>query len=767
MSGEKKDDFRETGDYTLESILAEYKSDAFIKGQKKTPKPTLDEAAAEIVRGSESESKPQPIPKLKPQTVQIPAPPPAKEEILPVAQEPTKPLPMIDIPFESAPTAEEPLPPQQEERAKKQRFRHKKQAKNLDIISTEIADSDPQATDYQSYADRDRMNLHAHLAKDIEQIPELEKTPGSGTFSRFLQRLFPQPAPDTEEKPPRSIETEEGRYDDDAFTEDDMGLREAVICYNRGLKRMQLRGWAAIALSLFMLLITFMGEAGRITEQTWQLAGALLFLQLTAMLLTLDVIVTGVTDLFRRRFGMEGLLVFASLGAVFDAIRVMRAGAADFGLPFSAVVVFALGCAMLGLRATRNAMRIGLHTAAMGKNPNVLTSKFREEGEAAGHIILKTKSGTAGFIKKMQQMDFAEYLYRIVAPLLLAMSIVFAFFAAWGGAEGGEAGQFIRNFSAMTAVSASFTALLAYGLPYAMLSRKLMKNGAAIAGWGGAAEIAEAAGIALTDGDVFPRGTVKLSGVHVVRKTDTQRVIAYTASLLVAFGSGVADVFAELMYSQKFSFYPVKDLACYEGGGVGAMVNGEEVLVGSAAFMNLMGYRLPQNLSIPNAVYTAMGGNLAGVFAIDYVPTNAVQDAMTTLLDTKINPLFAMRDFNVTPQMLRNKFHIKTDEIEPLTYETRCSLSATRSEKGAKPFAVLCREGLDPLADVLIGGKRLRRIVQFNTIFSLLWSVMGLLLLLSFSWAGAHETASVANLFTYMGAGLFVIGVLSRSVLLD
>jgi len=437
-------------------------------------------------------------------------------------------------------------------------------------------------------------------------------------------------------------------------------------------------------------------------------------------------------------------------------------GAPDRGLPYAAVVSFALATALLGQKSTRNAMKTTLRTAATGSNPYVVTSRPEESGE--GFSLLKSRGELEGFVRKTEQIDFSEYAYSMMAPLLLVMSVVFAFLAVLGG--GGEMRDVIRYFSAMALVSASFTGLLTYGLPFAMLARKLTKVGTALAGWGGAAEVAAAKGIIITDKDVFPLGTLSLGGVKIFRSPgpERERVIAAASSLIIESGVGLSEVFVDIMRKEELHLLPVEDLTCYEGGGLGAKVAGAELLVGSASLMNLTGIRLPQNLSVKNAVFAAIDGELAGVFAINYVPQASVMEALVSLLQTKVKPLFALRDFNITPIMLQNKFHISADKIDFLTYEERYALSVQEPDERARPFAVLHREGLRPLVDVVVGGKRLWTAVVRNTVLSLASSVIGLILLLSFFWAGAAETASAVNLFYYLAAWLVVICLLSRTV---
>jgi len=668
---------------------------------------------------------------------------------------------------ESAPSEPDEPP---EEDARRKRWRKTEDCQEVQPTETEFSDNDPKVSDYSIYANQDKVITHAHLYDETED--EEEKS----LFGSLLGRFGRNVDGDAEEEPSKSGKSSrkmdsdepEGHYDDAAFAQDDMTLREAAGRYGKGINRYQIRGMLAILLSLLMLLFTALGERGtnlpEIMGSALGLTAVMLVMFFAALFLTADVLAVGVMDIVRRRLGPESLVTVAVLASILSAVMIIRTGDASRGLPYFPVVAFAMGTALLGIKATRNAMKNTLRTAAKGADPAVMFSKFDKEDDS--FLLFKSKTDTDGFLGKTQQMDFSEYAYTMAAPLLLAMSAVFALLAALGGT--GEIGHFVHNFAAMTAVSATFTGLLAYGLPYSLLARKLMKAGAALAGWGGAVEADEAASVIVTDTDVFPAGTLSLAGVRILHEPDTQRVISYTASLIVESNCGLADVFIEVVRKHKYTFYPVADISAYEGGGIEATVNGEAIMVGSASFMNLMGIRLDQNLNVKNAVFTAIGGELAGVFAINYVPQSAVQEALETLLRAKrIHPLFAVRDFNITPLMLQSKFHISTDRINFLTYAERFALSGIAPDERGRPIAILNREGLGPLTDVVIGGKRLRRTVMLNTILSMGSSVIGLLLLLWFFWAGTPESASVSNVFFYLFAWLVVICLSSRAVTFD
>ena len=102
------------------------------------------------------------------------------------------------------------------------------------------------------------------------------------------------------------------------------------------------------------------------------------------------------------------------------------------------------------------------------------------------------------------------------------------------------------------------------------------------------------------------------------------------------------------MQRNDCALMPLEDFTCNESGGLTAIINGEEVLVGSSAFMNLRGVRLTEARSMKDAVYVSINGLLVGFFKIKYVPVQSVQNALFALLRTKIAPIFAVRDFNLS-----------------------------------------------------------------------------------------------------------------------
>ena len=211
----------------------------------------------------------------------------------------------------------------------------------------------------------------------------------------------------------------------------------------------------------------------------------------------------------------------------------------------------------------------------------------------------------------------------------------------------------------------------------------------------------------------------------------------------------MAFVFSDLLKTQGMSKIKVEDFACYEGG-VGALLRGERVGTGSAAFMNRLGVRVPDDTNMKNAVYTAVENRLTAMFTVDYKPNNSVQAALISIMKWQIKLFFAVRDFNVTPLMLEQKFRVSLEGIEYIQARDSYTISDPNSGRRGRMAAVLTREGLGPFAEAVTGGRLLKSAALVATAVSVASAALGVLFMFYMSWSGAFESARPGNLLLFM-----------------
>jgi len=151
-----------------------------------------------------------------------------------------------------------------------------------------------------------------------------------------------------------------------------------------------------------------------------------------------------------------------------------------------------------------------------------------------------------------------------------------------------------------------------------------------------------------------------------------------------------------------------------------------------------------------NAVFTALDGVLTAMFVVEYTPVNSVQSALISMLKWRIKLYFAMRDFNVTPLMLQQKFKVSLEDIVYIQAKDSYSISDSYSGKQGRMAALLAREGLGPFAEAITGARLLRSAALVATAVSIVSAALGVLFMFYMFWNGAFLSAKPGNLFMFM-----------------
>ncbi len=458
--------------------------------------------------------------------------------------------------------------------------------------------------------------------------------------------------------------------------------------------------------------------------------------------LCFELVGRGVAHLFRLRPGAETLLAAALLFTAGDGVCLLlthwRAG-----LPCCAVVCAALVFSLWGDLNHRRGDRISARAAAQTKEPFAVTV---DEGKWSGRAAYAKFSSTqAGFGSQLQSEDGAQRAYRVAAPLLLTLCLVCAFFT---GSQRGSWHNALWTASAMTTACCGWWMLRVYAVPYRRLAGRLLQVGAALAGWPGVIRCREG-GILMTDNDLFPTGAVQIVSTRIYGDVSDEKVIAYTASLLRLLDCGLTRPFHDLLRTNNAIYRDVTGFRCHEGGVTGIIRN-HEVFVGTASFMHLMDVKLPQGLNVKHAVFCAINGELAGMFSLKYAMSQAVRPCLSALMDEGVAPVLATRDPNLIPALLGQKFKLPVDKMEFPPVDRRLELSGVEQEHDETPVALLCREGLAPYCDAVVGGIRLRRATRLGLTFTLVGSVVGAALTFYLTYVGAVGSLTSVNFLLFM-----------------
>ena len=554
----------------------------------------------------------------------------------------------------------------------------------------------------------------------------------------------------SEERPRRARKTTRER----AVPPDVPPAELAARC-GEGLKIMRLRTALAMVCALLATLVsldipsvfdwTASLPDGMIPMPTLRLV-ILLALLVVSGGLCYEIIGRGFGRLVSLRPGAETLTAFAFVFSLADCGALLLTDWRE-GLPCCAVTCFCLAFALWGDYAHRGGDRLSARAAAQAKEPFVVTL---DEDKWSGRPAYAKWSGTqAGFGSQVQEDDGVRRAYRVAAPLLLVACLVCSGLTAvaWQ-----EMLAFLWAASVMLTAVSPWSALLVYGIPYRKLARRLFDVGAALAGWPGVARCREG-GILMTDNDLFPTGAVRVSGVRVFGDFRDEKVVGYTATLLRVLDCGLTRPFHDLLRSQGTFYREVSGIRYHEGG-ISGIIRNQEVLVGTASFMHLMDIELPQGLNVKHAVFCAISGQLAGIFALSYAMSSAVNPCLSALMFNGTAPVLATRDPNLIPSLLGQKFKLPVDKMEFPPVDRRLELSGREQDHDGTAVALLSREGLAPYCDAVVGGKRLRSATRLGIVFALVSSVLGLALTFYLTYVGAVTSLTTVNFLLFMALWL-------------
>ena len=171
-------------------------------------------------------------------------------------------------------------------------------------------------------------------------------------------------------------------------------------------------------------------------------------------------------------------------------------------------------------------------------------------------------------------------------------------------------------------------------------------------------------------------------------------------------------------------------------------------MVGTASFVQRAWIKIPPDIKLKTAVFCVVDSELLAVFAVRYQVTPKADYALNLLEDNGYMPIIAARDFNVTASFIQSRFGISCSDVVYPAANLRGTLSDPSLELESNGLVVTYGGG-DAVAEALVSCRRCKTSTRLSLIFSMISSVIGLLLGVLMAYFGWTEAATPVNLLTY------------------
>lgn len=550
--------------------------------------------------------------------------------------------------------------------------------------------------------------------------------PAQEAFQPFRERKGKAPEPPPPDAPPAQLATEYGP-----------GLSALKTkCAVSGV----LTGVLVVLSLLDSGLLPFL--TGLVPTEIALWAGLALFAVCGG--LCFDVLQQGLLQLTNRAPNGDTLALFAAVFTLADGVTLVAAPFREVTLPFFAPCALVLTFHLLGQYCDRSAKFQACRTAASVAQPYVVTQDTNVLG---GQPAFRKWLGLPrGFGSQIRTTSQAEAQFRRLTPVLLAACFALSLVTT---VAHHQPWLVLWSLSALFCAAATLGATLSLALPLRLLGGKLAKLGVALAGWPGLLAAKGCKAALLLDQDVYPPGTIALTGSRVFGSLSMERTVSYTASVIRASGSGLRYLFDKLLRAEGSSYLPIDKIVMQDTGLIGQCQD-QQILVGNSDFMSRQGIALPPGIKAKDAVFCAVDRELVGMFVLRYTLHPSILPSLQTMIAHRISPVMATRDFNLTPHRLRLWGRLSVDQITFPDLQRRVVLSGPRQIHGTTLVAVLCREGVAPFSQALVASQRIRRAAAFSQWFVHIGACVGVVITAALSSAGALTAMSPWNLSLFL-----------------
>lgn len=536
---------------------------------------------------------------------------------------------------------------------------------------------------------------------------------------------------------------------------EEMQPDKAARFYDKHIAGLRLRTRIAFVLCVLMAYISYGLPVPGALADAGVKSAVCLIMMISVMFCGLDIITTGIMSIVRFKLHASALIAISCLLCMIDAF-LSAASVSEKVVPFCVIPALTIAFTLLGSVMNARSNKIILNTAAASKHPYVVTAEAELSG---GDITLvKGRKPLDGIVRRTEEDGPDESVFGVLTPYFVVAALVLSIIAA---VISKDFSSFAHILSGIFVCAAPIAMLITFPMPFFISIKSLIRSGSTIAGWSGLYDIGKAKHLIVTDGDLFPKGCVKISRTRVFAGMEPERIISFAGSIISASGSAMVHPFAELMRKAGGGLMPVEAFSVHESGGLTAMIDGEDVYCGNAAFMRLMGVVLPEKYVLNNGVYIAIAGVICGVFEMEYTASDAVKSALEELVGSDRHAIFAVRDFNITPSMLSVKFDMPTDGFDFPPYSERYAISGAEPSEASKPAALISREGLSALVSLADHGKMLFSRIRLSVMLSVVSAVVGMLVIFILSLSALP---SVVTALSYLLAWLLITVILSFSI---
>ncbi len=368
------------------------------------------------------------------------------------------------------------------------------------------------------------------------------------------------------------------------------------------------------------------------------------------------------------------------------------------------------------------------------------------------------------FVEISRSAEITGPICKITIPAVALVGLVLAVVAV------------IKTGNFFAAVSA-FTATLLMGLPTTagLLSavnlratnRLLNEDGALINGYNAVEDAVNSNGVIVDACDAFEQGGCNIEGMKTYHKMRIDEAILYTASVVIASGGVLAEVFDGVIIGKRELLLPVESLAYEEKLGCSCWIHNHRVLVGNRDLL------IHHNVETPdkeleekyksngrNVIYLAIEGKISAMFVVVYRANEDTARYMRELEKDGLTIFFRTSDANITERFLEREFELPANVVKIINPVAGEMFSKVKANYADRSDARIIHDGsIKSMLASIHGAFVINSFVNSSRLIQLIATVIGVIIMALFTFLSGLSQIGVWQIILYHAVWAVILSV--------
>lgn len=298
-------------------------------------------------------------------------------------------------------------------------------------------------------------------------------------------------------------------------------------------------------------------------------------------------------------------------------------------------------------------------------------------------------------------------------------------------------------------------------------NKLLNKDDAMINGYNAVEEAVNTNGIVIDACDAFEQGGCNIEGMKTYHKMRIDEAILYTASVVIASGGVLADVFEGVIIGKKELLLPVESLVYEEKLGCSCWIHNHRVLVGNRDLLVHHNVETPDKdleekfrANGKNVIYLAIEGKISAMFVVVYKANAETAKYIRQLEKDGVTIFFRTADANITENFLEREFQLPANVVKIINPVAGEMFSKVKARFESRRDARIIHDGgIKSMLAALHGTFVINSFVNSSRLIQVIASIVGALIMAVFTFLSGIGQIGVWQIIMYQAIWTVILAI--------